>query len=377
MMNLQETDNSSRSELERQQNLIRSNEVVTQILDGMNIYVLILNKKREIIYINREFGEALNLTETDALGHRPGDLLKCKIAGVSGHGCGMSEECSMCRAKNLVVETIHSGVNSEGQVSILSLINGLEITSTFGEKVTSIKIDTDEFYMVAFIDKSSEMERNNLEYIFYHDILNSASSLYNIIRFIKMGNGKFADDEEIEMIEGYIQNIIDEIQYHRSISFAESDNLSISFEEVEINDLVSQVVKMLNKDGRFHHIKVECQLDWKLHSIKTDRLILKRIFTNLLKNALEANEKHSVIYVKVEEVEEKVQIIFHNEEVIPMEYQGEIFLKGYSSKSKSRGYGVYGSKLLLMKYLNGDLRFTSKGETGTDFIVSLPKKVID
>lgn len=349
--------------------------MLVSILNGLNIYVIILNKNRQILFVNEVFQEALNIKIEDVLGLRPGDMLKCKFANKSGHGCGTSSECSLCLAKNLVVDTIHTGKNSEGQVSILSIINGLEMTSTFYEKVTNINLGSDNFYMVAFVDKSSEMERDNLEHIFYHDILNSASSLYNIIRLLKMENDKYNNDLEIEMIEGYIQNIIDDIEYHRSISSAENNNLTISSEEVDVNDLVMKVANMLKKDGRFHHIEVDINLALVNKNIKTDRLILKRIFINLLKNAMEVNN-NSIIRIRTEETIEYIHIIFQNDEIIPSEHQRNIFLKRYSSKSVNRGYGLYGSKLLLMKYLNGNIEFKSNEENGTEFIVSLPKEVI-
>lgn len=367
-------EKSSQLVLERQHKLIQSNEMIVQILGGMNIYVILLNKNREIVYINSRFCQALNISNNEVLGIRPGDLLNCKYAGESFNGCGHSKECAFCLAKNLIVESIQSGRSTEGQVSFLSIIKGLEITSTFGEKVSNIQVGKERLYMVAFIDKSLEVEKDNLEHIFFHDILNSASSLYNIIRFLKMGNTKFEDDEEIEMIEGYIQNIIDEIEYHRSISSAERNNLNISFETVDIDELLGQVVKMLNRDERFHLIKVDRQVSRNTSIIKTDRLILKRIFINLLKNAFEANENHSIVRISTEMFQDHVHIIFHNEETIPFDYQREIFAKGYSSKSKGRGFGIYGSKLLLTKYLNGNLNFTSNKEMGTDFIVVLPKE---
>jgi len=57
-----------------------------------------------------------------------------------------------------------------------------------------------------------------------------------------------------------------------------------------------------------------------------------------------------------------------------MTTQAKLFGKGTSTKGKGRGFGTYGSKLLLNKYLNGDLNFYSKEYIGTEFTILLPKE---
>ena len=131
--------------------------------------------------------------------------------------------------------------------------------------------------MVAFLDKSPDVERNNIQRVFYHDILNLASSLYNAIRLLKMENNKFSEDEDILMVEGYIKNIIEEIEYQRSVDSAEHNKLSINLEKFDLGLLIENVIFLLVKDERFVKIKVENKVIKKIPKWRF-KLLFKRIY---------------------------------------------------------------------------------------------------
>lgn len=365
---------STVAELSRQLGVIQKNEMLIKMLNGINLFIIILNEQREILFMNKEICSALGVDNLEVLGMRPGELLKCRNSEISEKGCGHAKACNLCNAKNLVVEVINTHEVSEGQVTIVSIIEGLEVSSTFHERVTEVDFEGEKFYMVAFLDKSADVERNNIERIFFHDILNSASSLYNAIRLLKMGNKKFSEDEDIIMVEGYIKNIIEEIEYQRSVSSAEHNQLKINLEKFDLGELIEKVLSILNKDERFSEIKVENTIFCGKYFIISDRVLLRRIIMNMIKNAMEANENQSVIKIHLEESDNEYSIGFFNREVIPLSVQVEIFGKGVSTKGKGRGFGTYGSKLLLNKYLRSDLKFDSKENIGTEFTILIPKE---
>lgn len=366
-----------RSKLIRQKSLITGNELLVQTLNSMSIYVLILNDQREIVFVNDELSKAIGIQDEDYLGCRPGELLKCKFSTRSALGCGHAEECEWCDVKNIIVDVIHHNNRVKKDVSIVSEINGIEITSSFEETVSRIDVDDEALYMVAFVDRSSEVTKSNLERVFYHDILNSATSVFNVIRLLKMENQKFREDKDIADIQGYIQNIIEEIEFQRSISFAEKDDLDMECTLIDIRATVCDIVARMNTDQRYRHadIVVEDAIDEPI--IHSSKVLIRRILTNLLKNALEANRSHTAVGVKIETSESSLHIYISNAEVIPDEKKRFIFEKGYSSKGKGRGFGTYGSKLLLNKYLSGELTFESNDKIGTVFKMSLPREVND
>lgn len=274
---------SSQEEILRQNKKITGNQLLTQTLDGMNIFVIILNSKREIVFMNRELCQALQVKYEDTIGVRPGELLRCKYSNKSEFGCGYANECALCEVKNIVVDVIHNNQHVKKNVSIVSEIQGIEVTSSFEESASKIDIDDEAYYLVAFVDRSSVIDQSNLERIFYHDILNSATSVYNVIRLLKMENDKFKDDEDIEYIQGYIQNIIEEIEFQRSISYAEKNDLDIEYKKIDINKMISQTITSFKADQRFNHIGIRFASDIKPLLIESEPVLIRRIFTNLLK----------------------------------------------------------------------------------------------
>lgn len=68
-------------------------------------------------------------------------------------------------------------------------------------------------------------------------------------------------------------------------------------------------------------------------------------------------------------------ITIQNDEIMPIDVQRFVFEKGYSTKGKGRGFGTYGSKLLMDKYLDGQLEYESNREKGTIFKMLLPWEV--
>lgn len=376
MMQILIDTKSQTHEINKQQKAIEVNKLLIQSLNGMNIFVIILNKNREIIFMNNKLQNALNILPQEAIGLRPGKLLKCRYADVSEQGCGYAKQCTLCEAKNLVVEAINTGNSTEGVVSIVSAIGGLERTSTFEEKVTILEVDKEKYYMLAFVDKSLEVERYNMERIFFHDILNTATSLYSAIELLKMDNEKFRDDDEFQIIERVIKNIVDEIEYQRNITRAERDDLLTTIIHFNLVELCKDVTELMEKDKRFHNIPINIVIEDEISTIYTDKTLLRRILINLLKNALEESKPDQTVTVKVVQQERVSAISIHNDEPMPEYIKRNIFEKGHSKKGLGRGFGTYGSKLLLNKYMNGDLTFISSEDEGTTFTITIKREVL-
>ncbi len=356
------------NKLIRQQLLLSTNQVLMQVIDAMNIYVVLLNSDLEIIVVNKEVRDSLFIEEAEILGKRTGDLFQCKY--VQDGICGELKTCEQCGARNISLEVTSSSERSRKEVSFISSYLGMDVTTSFEQSVSMIRIEDDVFYLAAYAPSTSDKEKINLDHVFYHDILNTASGVYNAIRLLKMENKKFEKDEDINEVEEYIENIIEEIQYHRNVVHAEEGDLFIAKQKINVSELIRSVIARMKKDQRYQGILVFLKLEEPRCMIETDHILLRRIITNLLKNAFEAN-RGGEIWITTSCNEEYLEVRVHNDEVIPEERQSTMFRKGSSGKGKGRGYGTYGSKLLLNKYLNGDLTYHSKAGTGTDFYLKL------
>lgn len=124
------------------------------------------------------------------------------------------------------------------------------------------------------------------------------------------------------------------------------------------------------------NIKI-CNESIEALDIISSESLLKRVLTNLLKNAIEASPENASVQIGFTSDENSVEFFVKNEKVIPREYRHQIFKRNFSTKEKGRGLGTYGSLLLTKKYLSGDLRFESEEGKGTTFYAKYPLELKD
>ena len=106
--------------------------------------------------------------------------------------------------------------------------------------------------------------------------------------------------------------------------------------------------------------------------VTTDKLLLKRVLGNLVKNGLEASEEGQEVTLGFQNYGSAVFRV-HNETVMPKLVRLRVFRRSFSTKSPvGRGIGTYSAKLITERYLGGSLSFSSSQEQGTTFAVMLP-----
>jgi sensor histidine kinase regulating citrate/malate metabolism len=109
--------------------------------------------------------------------------------------------------------------------------------------------------------------------------------------------------------------------------------------------------------------------------ILSDGVIIRRIVGNMLKNALEAIHPGDAVTLSCHEQGGRLLFTVHNPGVMAPHVQLQLFRRSFSTRGESgRGLGTYSMKLFGERYLKGEVTFESNAETGTLFILSLPKQ---
>ena len=118
----------------------------------------------------------------------------------------------------------------------------------------------------------------------------------------------------------------------------------------------------------------DVQLDADLCDIElvSDRALLHRILSNMIKNALEACQPGEMVTVGCTEEVGAAKFWVHNPGRIPMDIQLQVFQRSFSTKGPGRGLGTYSIKLLGEMYLGGKVSFSSSDVAGTVFRIILP-----
>ena len=104
----------------------------------------------------------------------------------------------------------------------------------------------------------------------------------------------------------------------------------------------------------------------------TDELLLKRVLTNMLKNALEATDGNGCVTLGTKIENGIIEFWVQNPAVMPRDVQLQVFQRSFSTKGNNRGLGTYSMKLITEKYLEGKVGFLSNKLEGTKFFAKLP-----
>ena len=363
-------ERANREELEEQIAIFRDNATLNEFLNKIPAVFLIVNRYRQIVYMNNGALEFTGLDDiTTIIGQRPGETIGCIHSEEEIGGCGTTEFCTYCGAVLAVLES------QEGE----SAINECRLILGDEEKAYDLRIwaaplvvNNKDFTAITLQDIQNEKWRAFLEKIFFHDILNTATGLQGTIDLLINYKEKVNTEELMERAGRITQVLIEEIQSQQLLIAAENDVLEISPRKIRsieiINDLVNFYENHDLASGKILKIASESE-DVE---ITTDRTLLKRILGNMIKNAIEAVQKESTILIGCRVEGEKINYWVHNPGFIPRKIQMQIFNRSFSTKGHGRGLGTYSMKLL-SSFLNGKVTFTTSEENGTTFNVSIPK----
>lgn len=360
---------SSEAELNYQKANIEREYLMNQSLNSLPIYVLILNKNRQIVYANKAFKESLSVEELQNLvGKRPGEILNCIHSYELEGGCGTTKFCSKCGAVNAILKS-HSFQTG---------IEECRITQKNGEALdlmvwaNPIEINSEFYTIFAVTDISNQKRRKILERIFFHDILNTAGSIKGFLDLLKNAEPEEVN-EIIDLMSISVQNLIDEINAQKTLSLAENEELTLYHQKLFTGELLNEIINSF-EGMEIAEDKSIILYDWSENiEMDTDKTVLRRIITNLIKNAFEASSCGQVVKVGAKTLGNDVIFQVYNQKVIPEDVQLQLFQRSFSTKGLGRGLGTYSVKLLCEKYMKGKVSFVSNPEEGTVFTVEIPR----
>lgn len=342
---------------------------IVSVLDSVPYDVLILNKEREIVWANKTLTKNLGIqTDFFVKGVRPGELFNCVHMNESTGGCGTTEHCRTCGAVLTILEaqTGKESVN-ECRMTQRQTLNALDL------KVSGspFRHGDEDFVIFTITDISAEKRREALERIFFHDILNTAGGILGFASLVQV-----ADDEDIDeflsQIDKLSKRLIEEIKAQRLLTYAEKGDYELNKIDFNVIDLVNDIASGYRQMPIGSDKIIENQTLIQELNVFNDRSLVDRVFTNMLKNALEASESGQKVSYDVAVENSNFILSVNNPKVMPKNVQLQVFKRSFSTKGKGRGLGTYSIKLLAEKYLGGEVWFTSDLVKGTTFFCKIP-----
>lgn len=348
--------------------LVSSNILAVSILNALPIATMLLNQERQLIYGNRAL---LNLMDVDditkLIGFRPGEMLGCHNVKYGADGCGTSSSCKVCGTFKALNDCLDSGSGS-AECTLNTSYGALNIAV----KSEIITIEGQDFILFSIQDISNEKKRLLLERIFYHDILNTAHNVSGMTELLISGEFDDSKEQFLGMLMKSATKLIDEINTHRLITHEnqyEQIGKPTLINSIELfNEMATEFNSFMI--GNSHFILDSRSEDF---SFSANMVLIKRVITNMIKNAFEAEGEVGKITFGIIPLQKKGAMIWvNNPSYMDEEIQLQIFNRSFSTKSIDRGLGTYSMKMLTEKYLKGKIYFTSKKDTGTSFIIEVP-----
>lgn len=350
-------------------------EYMKDLLSSMSYIICILNQKNQIVFFNEYIVEKYGFNlETDILGIRPGELFKCVNASNDTGGCGTTEKCQYCGAYMAFAECWE---NDRKVVSECRIIreNGANTVQIDLEITATPFLHEDDKYLIVSMQDITEQKRKELfERIFFHDIINVAGGLSNILQLFP----SLTDEEREEYLpiaSSLSNQIIDEIRAQQQMVQAEKGELQVEKNTINAKRFLEKITDQI----RFNHVAFEKEIEiideTDNISFVSDEVLLTRVLINMAKNALEAVSRGQKIKISAKLVENKIRFEVFNATYMKREVQLQLFQRSFSTKGNNRGVGTYSMKLLGERYLKGHVEFESSTQNGTTFYIDLDLSV--
>ncbi|UCF96624.1 MAG: hypothetical protein JSV89_15805 [Spirochaetaceae bacterium] len=359
--------------IRKQHRRISSINTLTNVLSAVPEFVAVLNQERQVVYANNALLEFLDAGSPRYLcGRRPGELLHCVHSAEMEHGCGTSASCSICGAAQAIQETQSTNASSTRECTIVTRDQGKELTYNFRIMATPFLIEEQRFVLLSLSDIGEQKRKGALERIFFHDILNTATSLKVYIDLVKRSSRVDASLRFVDDLEAITDSLIEEIQSQKMLVSAENGTLEVQKNLISSKELVEHILKLFIHDELADGKKFEIASFSEPLTFISDEAILRRVLVNAVKNALEAAPKSSLVTIGFGGSSAAIRFSVHNHGTIDEAVQTSIFRRYYSTKGRGRGLGTYSMKLLTEEYLGGEVFFESSDDAGTTFTFVIP-----
>jgi len=219
-----------------------------------------------------------------------------------------------------------------------------------------------------------------------HDVRGSLLSISATLKLLSRGHyGKMdeAVGSRIKELFSKTSGLIGITEEYLGRGFSIDDDFNTELESLDLmKDILIPVLKEISRELKGHHLLI----DHRFHAmsnkpicVSTNRIWLKMVFRNLLKNAIKYGDKEGVIAIGFEDQGSCYQLnVYNSGRPVPEAYRKKLFTKfmrngrcGNGGEEKDgMGLGLYLIQKVIQK-LGGKIWYEAK-ENGSNFLFTLP-----
>jgi PAS domain S-box-containing protein len=333
----------------------RPHPMMAEILDGIEIGIVLLNREEKIIFANKASEEILQCKREFLLGKRFLSLFPHKVKEFSqrdGDGQIFFHEKRGDALLKLLIVSYHDSQGRErGKVANLQ-----DMTQIYKMQEEILKIDR-----LAYLGEFSST--------LAHEIRNPLAGIKTTAQALS------EELEEKDPRKEYIDRIVKEIDRLNDLlrtffSFAKPKRLDCI--PCRIQDIIREVKGLLAKEAERNRVTIKEMYADTLPLVPLDANQMQQVFINLFLNALQAMPEGGKLTVEIDQRDSWVQVkIKDTGKGIASDHLTKIFDPFFTTKSKGLGLGLAITQKILKGH-GGTIAVESIPGEGTTFILDLP-----
>jgi two-component system phosphate regulon sensor histidine kinase PhoR len=227
-----------------------------------------------------------------------------------------------------------------------------------------------------------EREKANMISMFAHDMRSSLTGIHGL--GLRLLNKSATMDEErkteylriINKEAAKLESLVDDFL---EFSRLETGRLKLNFDSISLEKELLELFEAYLAKTAQSAIKMELQIEEALPIIEADANRLRRVFTNLLDNALKFSKGQGVITISAKDMNHGVVVRIMDEGIgidpAELPFIFDLFHRGCGNE-KREGYGIgLATVKAIVEGHGGRVHVTSTVGKGSTFTLVLPKKV--
>ncbi|OGP93160.1 MAG: hypothetical protein A2156_08380 [Deltaproteobacteria bacterium RBG_16_48_10] len=226
-------------------------------------------------------------------------------------------------------------------------------------------------------------EALNLWKIMSHDLRGSLISIMATLKLLNRGYYGRMDEgveNQVKELLGRVTQLIGISEECLGRALSADGHLDIRQEVLDLRkDIIHPVLEELSSEIKDHHLRIDNRLEHVPASripIKANKVWLKTIFRNLLKNAIQYGDSGGTIAFGFEIRGSSYRLnVYNSGKPVPEGWRDKLFTKvspmrNNDNRSHGMGIGLYLIKRIIQK-LGGNIWYEAK-EHGSNFVLTLP-----
>ncbi|MEM3047758.1 MAG: PAS domain S-box protein [Candidatus Bathyarchaeia archaeon] len=363
---VEERTRKLRESMERER---QTSTFLGSILSQMSDYVFLIDEDYNVRFVNRSVNEIFGPVEgekcyrafrgLDRPCHHTGIL--CEVHELLHKGMNYLEDIRQTGPRITHIRSVPT-VTSDGRRAIL----------TVSRDVTELKEAEKKMRLMERLSAIGEAAA-----MIGHDLRNPLQSVVSSIYLAKMKIGamtppfkKIIEDSDILEIFNTLESQAKYMDKIVTDLYEFSRPLYPHLAEKNLLQIFDGVISTINIP---ENIKVTLNVDRET-TLKVDPDLIRRLFTNLITNAIQAMPDGGQLTIKTSKNDREVSISFQDTGVgIPEENINRLFDPFFTTKAKGQGLGLSICKRIVEAH-EGSISVESKVGVGSTFTVKLPIK---